>query len=114
MTKITLDSRVSQHSWAEALCKAFLNNQLLVGGNYFRGFDKKCDNYPFICTYNTIINSKLCWGDSITFDLEELSVDWDYLPKELKSRYKGDLGFYVYENNLNLEWLSEQEGVIID
>ena len=117
MTKITLDSRVFQHSWASALCKALQGNELLDernphDPNTFVGAVGMGMLTRFVCTqWYEYRESNLDKKDSITFNLEGLEIDWGILEHKIPTTHAEGLESVL---RLDLEWLSEQEGITIE
>ena len=117
---ITITPNIFNNEWGESFCKAIQGNiplELNDSDRVFVGTDSRY-KYPFYV-------SDLCQYEKLSFDISNLDIDWISLvnsefiikywchctDKKSESLSIHHLERYDYE--LDLEWLSKQDGIKI-
>ena len=89
-------------------------NECEESGDYeFIGVDRHDKSFVLLnLKYTDYFDEKFAWTNEITFNLESLKVDWWCIGKHRDSLSK-DGQIADTESGLDLEWLSQFEGIEI-
>ena len=102
MKTLTITSEIFANEWAESFLKAILQNED-TDGDAFWGYDPNDKEMPFLSDHWDGTN----WNSELTFNLDELSVDWACISRYTHVLEKGK------SRKLDLDYLAKQKGIEI-